>query len=91
MHTHIVFLDLSDFLPLPLRKLCGHSYSAEAIREYLGPSRTRYKDCPATGCRKQICLNDLEVDKDLARRAKEAARRERAREEDSDDDGEVIE
>ena len=91
MHTHIVFLDLSDFLPLPLRKLCGHSYSAEAIREYLGPNRTRYKDCPATGCRKQICLNDLEVDKDLARRAKEAARRERAREEDSDDDGEVIE
>ncbi|RPD62427.1 hypothetical protein L226DRAFT_611006 [Lentinus tigrinus ALCF2SS1-7] len=72
-------------------KECGHSYSAAAIRAYLGPSRTRYKDCPATGCRKQICLNDLEEDKVLARRAKEAARRERAREEDSDDDGEVIE
>ncbi|RDX53325.1 hypothetical protein OH76DRAFT_1399223 [Lentinus brumalis] len=72
-------------------KQCGHSYSAFAIKEYLGPNRTKSKECPATGCHKLICLNDLQEDKDLARRAKEAARRERAREEDSDDDGEVIE
>ncbi|KAI0354964.1 hypothetical protein OH77DRAFT_375203 [Trametes cingulata] len=71
-------------------KLCGHSYSAEAIKDYLGHSRARRKECPATGCKKQISLADLEPDKELARRAREAARRERAREEDADDDGEVV-
>ncbi len=72
------------------RKTCKHSYSASAIREYLGTNRNRTKSCPATGCRTEICLADLEDDKELAKRAKEAARRERARERDSDDD-EVIE
>ncbi len=38
-----------------------------------------------------LVLSDLEVDKGLAKRAKEAARRERAREEDSEDDDDVIE
>ena len=75
---------------MPYSKLCGHSYSAEAIREYLKSSHNRARECPATGCRKQITLNDLQEDKELARRAKEAARRERAREHDSDD-GELIE
>ena len=71
-------------------KLCGHSYSAAAIREYLG--RGGRKQCPATGCNKMLALSDLDVDDELARRAKEAARRERAREsDDDDDDGEVIE
>ena len=69
-------------------KQCGHSYSAAAIRDYL---RGGAKQCPATGCNKMLVLSDLEVDKGLAKRAKEAARRERAREEDSGDDDDVIE
>lgn len=72
------------------RKVCGHSYSAAAIREYLGNSRGLKKECPATGCKKEISMASLEPNKDLAKRAKEAARRERAREEDSGDE-EVIE
>ncbi|KAI0754969.1 hypothetical protein C8Q80DRAFT_1142113 [Daedaleopsis nitida] len=75
--------------PLTSRK-CGHSYSDGAIRDYLGPNRNRVRVCPATGCRAEISLNDLQEDKDLAKRAKEAARRERAREHDSEDD-ELIE
>ncbi|KAI0335903.1 hypothetical protein GY45DRAFT_1267375 [Cubamyces sp. BRFM 1775] len=71
-------------------KVCGHSYSAAAIREYLGNSRNRQKECPATGCKKQISLAVLELNNDLAKRAKAAARRERAREEHSGDE-EVIE
>ncbi|KAI8978662.1 zinc-finger of the MIZ type in Nse subunit-domain-containing protein [Trametes punicea] len=71
-------------------KVCGHSYSAAAIREYLHNSRNQMKECPATGCKKQISLALLEPNKELAKRAKEASRRERAREEDSGDD-EVIE
>ncbi|CDO71464.1 hypothetical protein BN946_scf184909.g58 [Trametes cinnabarina] len=71
-------------------KVCGHSYSANAIKEYLGNSKTRSKECPATGCKKQISLAVLEPNRELAKRAKEAARRERAREEDSGDE-EVIE
>lgn len=72
----------------PSSKQCGHSYSAVAIRDYLKRGR---QQCPATGCNKQLVLSDLEVDKALAKRAKEAARRERAREQDSGDDDDVIE
>ena len=68
-------------------KLCGHSYSSAAIREYLRGGR---QQCPATGCNKQLVLSDLEVDKGLAKRAKEAARRERARDEDDDDDDDDV-
>ncbi|KAL1950256.1 hypothetical protein VTO73DRAFT_5380 [Trametes versicolor] len=71
-------------------KLCGHSYSAAAIKEYLGYPRSNRKECPATGCKKEISMANLEPDKDLAKRAKEAARRERAKEDDSGDE-EVIE
>ncbi|KAI0632124.1 hypothetical protein C8Q77DRAFT_902243 [Trametes polyzona] len=71
-------------------RVCGHSYSAAAIREYLGSSRNMKKECPATGCKKEISLAVLESNKELAKRAREAARRERAREEDSGDE-EVIE
>ena len=54
-------------------------------------SRTR--ECPATGCHQQITLSSLEQDKDLGKRASNAARREREREEDDDDDDdeEIIE
>ncbi|KAI1789617.1 zinc-finger of the MIZ type in Nse subunit-domain-containing protein [Ganoderma leucocontextum] len=82
-------LSLTHLVDPLTSKLCGHSYSAAAIREYLG--RGGSKQCPATGCNKMLVLSDLEVDKGLAKRAKEAARRERAREDDDDDDDDVIE
>ena len=73
-----------------LRKLCGHHYDATSIREFLARGS---RECPATGCRKQIKLSDLEQDKELAKRAAHAARREREKEEDRDsaDDEEIIE
>ena len=67
------------------RKLCGHSYSAASIREYLNIRGGR-KQCPAAGCHKMISMGDLMQDKELAKKAKDAARRERMREEDSDED-----
>jgi E3 SUMO-protein ligase NSE2 len=74
------------------RKTCGHSFSAQAIREYLGHSFTARQKCPTSGCNKVISLDDLKPDKELARKAREAARRERMREEDDDDvDEEIIE
>lgn len=81
-------LSLTHLVDPLTSKRCGHSYSAAAIRDYL---RGGSKQCPATGCNKMLVLSDLEVDKGLAKRAKEAARRERAREEDSEDDDDVIE
>ena len=50
-------------------------------------------ECPASGCKKVVTRACLVPDKELAKKAKEAARRERARndsEEESDDD-EVVE
>ena len=71
------------------RKLCGHAYDATSIRDFLGRSS---KECPATGCRKQITLSDLEQDKELAKRATRRRMREREEEDrDSVDDEEVIE
>ncbi|KAI0648053.1 hypothetical protein C8Q79DRAFT_1109892 [Trametes meyenii] len=69
-------------------KICGHSYSSSAAREYLAGGLP--KACPATGCNKKITLSSLSANRDLAKRAREAARRERAREDDSQGE-EVIE
>ncbi|EMD39937.1 hypothetical protein CERSUDRAFT_132615 [Gelatoporia subvermispora B] len=68
--------------------VCGHSFSAVAIKEYLKYNRTAKKQCPASGCKQYISLGDLEPDKDLAKKVKDAARRQRMR--DSDDDAEEI-
>ncbi|KAI0345761.1 hypothetical protein BDW22DRAFT_1325047 [Trametopsis cervina] len=71
---------------------CHHSFSASAIRDYLNNNRTLRKKCPTSGCNKVIGLDDLKPNKELAKKAKEAARRERMREEDDDDmDEEIIE
>ncbi|OCH86400.1 hypothetical protein OBBRIDRAFT_738066 [Obba rivulosa] len=68
--------------------VCGHSFSAAAIKEYLGNSRNVKKPCPASGCKKSFSHNDLKPDKELAKKVKDAARRQRMR--DSDDDAEEI-
>ncbi|KAI0086535.1 hypothetical protein BDY19DRAFT_894649 [Irpex rosettiformis] len=69
---------------------CGHSFSAEAIRQYLGNNLTSRKKCPTSGCNKVISLDDLKPNKELAKKAREAARRERMREEEDEDMGEEI-
>lgn len=74
------------------RSVCKHSFDASAIREFLKNDRAARQKCPNAGCNKIISLNDLKPNKELAKKAKEAARRERLREEeDSDDDEDVIE
>ncbi|CAE6373203.1 unnamed protein product [Rhizoctonia solani] len=56
--------------------VCGHSFSADAIRTY---AKTNNK-CPAQGCHAQISLGVLKEDKVLQKKAK-AAKRRAAREE----------
>ncbi|KAJ1303154.1 hypothetical protein OPQ81_011355 [Rhizoctonia solani] len=56
--------------------VCGHSFSAEAIRAWV---RSNNK-CPAQGCNAQISLGVLKEDKGLQKKAK-AAKRRAAREE----------
>lgn len=71
---------------------CGHSFSAAAIQEYLGSNPTTRKKCPTSGCNVVLAMKDLKPNKELAKKAREAARRERMREEERDDDNdEVIE
>ena len=72
--------------------MCGHSFSATAIREYLGGARAARKVCPNAGCNKVISLADLEENKDLKRKAENAARRERMREaEEEEEEDDVVE
>ncbi|KAH7913405.1 hypothetical protein BJ138DRAFT_1146131 [Hygrophoropsis aurantiaca] len=68
--------------------VCGHSFSGEAIRDYLKDARGK-KACPAAGCHQKIGMSDLKPDKDLEKRAKMAARRAQRVDDDSDAD-EVI-
>ncbi|GJE98304.1 E3 SUMO-protein ligase NSE2 domain-containing protein [Phanerochaete sordida] len=67
--------------------ICKHSFDASAIREFLGTSR---KKCPNAGCNQVISVSNLKPNKDLAKKAKEAARRERMREEEDSDDAESV-
>jgi len=69
-------------------QVCHHSFSGDTIREFLknGP-----KNCPAAGCNKKLTLRDLKEDKQLAKRVKDAVRREQMRaEEESDAIDEII-
>ena len=88
MSTHFRFIGMLD-LTFVRSSVCGHSFSAAAIREYLGPNKVTKKRCPASGCNQIFCQNDLKVDKELAKKVKDVMRRERMREEDSDE--EVVE
>ena len=74
----IAFLDLHTFFRGP----CKHSFSKESILDYL---RNSTKKCPAAGCNRMLRAGDLVEDADLAKRAKEAARREARRREQADD------
>jgi SUMO ligase MMS21 Smc5/6 complex component len=76
--------------PLPYSRLCHHSFSESAIRDFLGPNRNLPKKCPASGCTRKICWDDLQPDKSLEKRVKAAGRRMQRQEEDSDGD-EVVE
>jgi len=81
---------IATLFSLAHSRLCHHSFSEAAIRDFLGPSRTLAKKCPASGCTRKICLNDLQPDKSLEKRVKAAEKRMQRHEEDSDGD-EVIE
>ncbi|OBZ71434.1 E3 SUMO-protein ligase nse2 [Grifola frondosa] len=83
-------LTLTTLIDPLTSSVCGHSFSAGAIREFLGPNKNSKKKCPASGCNQYLNIGDLHPDKELARRARDAARREQAREEDSDEE-EVVE
>ncbi|EJU03289.1 hypothetical protein DACRYDRAFT_106452 [Dacryopinax primogenitus] len=69
--------------PLTLRYLtscltstkCKHSYSREAILQYLPPQGG--KQCPATGCDVLVSRAELVEDKDKERRARRAEEKER--------------
>ncbi|KAF8271993.1 hypothetical protein EI94DRAFT_1567349 [Lactarius quietus] len=64
--------------------VCQHSFSAQAIRQVLGPNRFTKKKCPASGCNQMISLNDLKSNKELERKVKANQRRAQRREEDQD-------
>ncbi|KAG8764036.1 hypothetical protein FRC12_008324 [Ceratobasidium sp. 428] len=59
--------------------VCGHTFSAEAIREYV----KKHDNCPGTGCNARISLSVLKLDKGIQKKAIAAKRR--ADKEDEDD------
>ncbi|KAF8636024.1 hypothetical protein AX15_000184 [Amanita polypyramis BW_CC] len=72
-------------------KVCGHSYSAEGIRDYFRGQDL--KNCPVAGCRQKIRKMDCVPDKELAQKVRIwLRRRKRAEErEDAEDAEEVVE
>ncbi|KAF8631792.1 hypothetical protein AX17_005007 [Amanita inopinata Kibby_2008] len=75
-------LSLTPLLDPLTSAVCGHSFSAEAIRGYF--SGRELKKCPASGCNKSFMLSDCRPDKELARRVKAWVRRTQRNEEHSD-------
>ncbi|KAL1713012.1 hypothetical protein EV715DRAFT_212543 [Schizophyllum commune] len=74
-------------------KLCGHSYSGAAIKDYFNSGRKgERKQCPAAGCSTQLARADVEEDAALARRVKLWERRQKRAQEKADEDvDEVVE
>ncbi|KAG8769036.1 hypothetical protein FRC12_005203 [Ceratobasidium sp. 428] len=65
--------------------VCGHTFSADGIREYLKTS----DKCPKTGCNELISMNVLKLDKAIQKKAIAAQRRadkDTERDSDIDDD-----
>lgn len=63
--------------------VCGHSFSAEAIRQTFSTGHPT-KKCPATGCNKSFSLSQCNLNKDLAKKVKAWQRRSQRTEEGSD-------
>ncbi|KAF8895410.1 hypothetical protein BD779DRAFT_1499346 [Infundibulicybe gibba] len=64
-------------------QVCGHSFSAEAIRATFKGSRDP-KKCPASGCNQSFTLSDCKANKDMAKKVKAWQRRAERTEEHSD-------
>lgn len=57
--------------------VCRHSYSKDAIHNYIEQARSRREQakCPRSGCAKNISMSVLQEDKDLAKRVLNHKRR----------------
>lgn len=63
-----------NYLPLPARRVCQHSFSADSIKEHF-KSGNPVKKCPAAGCNKSFKLSDCLPDKNLAKKVENHVRR----------------
>ncbi|KZO92654.1 hypothetical protein CALVIDRAFT_601300 [Calocera viscosa TUFC12733] len=64
-------------------KKCKHSYSRDAILQYLDGGQD---SCPATGCDQRVTREDLEENRQLEKMAKRAQQREREADQGLDDE-----
>ena len=71
-------------------KTCKHSFSGDALREYLKNQRGQQATCPSTGCRRQVMLADFYPDQALAAKTKAFVRRQARREAEEQVDAEMI-
>ncbi|KAG8929610.1 hypothetical protein FRC01_004070 [Tulasnella sp. 417] len=82
-------LSLKPFVDPMTSKICGHSFSREALEDYFKQQRRggHQAKCPASGCNKNLSLADFAINKDLAKRTNAAERRRRRKAiEDQEDD-----
>ncbi|KAG8916157.1 hypothetical protein FRC02_004147 [Tulasnella sp. 418] len=77
-HSYICPISLKPFVTPVTSKICGHSYSREALQGYAAQNR-QGATCPAHGCNKLISLAVCYNDTELEQRQKVALRRQRQR------------
>ncbi|KAF8908919.1 hypothetical protein CPB84DRAFT_1766349 [Gymnopilus junonius] len=70
-------------------KVCGHSFSADAIKAHCRPVSAQHK-CPAAGCNKSFKLSDCISDAKLDKKVKDYKRRQAANARDDDSDAEEV-
>lgn len=81
---------LTNFIAeLVHREVCGHSFSADAIRAMFGNSKGS-KKCPSSGCNRSFTYSECKPNKQLAKKMRLHERRMKKKEQETDAD-EVIE
>ncbi|KAI3607520.1 hypothetical protein WG66_005004 [Moniliophthora roreri] len=84
---------ITEFCPLTLRqlenpvtsKVCGHSFSREALKQLFANHRGA-KMCPASGCNRSFTYNDCKPDNKLAQRMRIYIRRQQSASQNANDE-----
>ena len=68
----------------PVKNVCGHVYSKEALMAYLGRGRGA-RGCPVAGCNQNVSMASVKPDEHMQRKLANSKKRKRSEEEDVED------
>lgn len=67
----------------PVKNVCGHTYSREALLTYLGRGRGP-RGCPVAGCNQNVSVGTVKPDEQMQRKLANSKKRKRMNEDEED-------